>query len=528
MHARNAAKVTAVLLALCFFAAGCQQLAAPGQTPGQTAPGDPEAAGEAPDDAETAEPERLPLPEGCVPLTATEPVGVSERAITHIEYEDLVYASLPAFDLSAVPDRLWPGGGCEVDRWDGGQSFTHTGGDGQKELFYWDYQYATYYKYDPKYPALTKSPEELQKQTEEYLTGILGSDVYVSHPQKIDGTYYLRNDIERGENSLMLIWDQAVDGMPVAGHRLHATVGEDAVNSFNLNWGVFEPTKAPLPGTLLTVEQALYSLNYARSQANPLGMLPKMDRIIYAGLALSTQFTDRATLFRPVWKFVLVNGENTQEMDTVLVDVATGDVSSDHDGRMRSAYPALATYSLEMAAGGLERAEAEKMLKEYVETAWSGIYSLTVPELPPFAVENVVNVFNYLWSEYRIELIKRKYPLEQAIAPPQAYVKIRDMSVDGVQVRVSYEGSVQIDRDEGDTQISLYDSAVFVFRDGRWLLKSAGLIWNGQKYFDTYYGIWHDGPLSIATEAVRRRIERIEAEDEAQDAPEQDEGAAGR
>lgn len=517
MHAGNAAKVIAVLLALCFFAAGCRQAA-----PGQTAPVDPGMAGEAQGDAETAEPERLPLPEGYEPLTAPAPAGVSEREIRHIEYEDLVYTNLPAFDLSTVPDRLWPEGGYDTERWDGSQSFTHTGGDGKKELFYWDYQYATYYKYDPKYPALTKSPEELQKQTEAYLTGLLGSDAYVGHPQRIDDAYYLRNYIERDQNSVTFIWDQVVDGMPVADHRLSATVGENAVNSFSLNWGVLEPTKAPLPGTLLTMEQALYSLNYARSQVNSLGVLPKMNRIIYAELALSTRFTDRPTLFRPAWKFVLVNEENTQELDTVLVDVATGDVSSDHDGRMRSAYPALASYSLEMAAGGLERAEAETMLKEYVETAWSGIYSLTVPELPPFAVENVVNVFNYLWSDYRIELIKRKHPLEQAKTPPQAYIRIRDMSVDGVQVRVSYECSVRIDRGEGDTLVSLFDSAVFVFRDGRWMLKSAGLIWNGQKYADTYYSIWQDGPLSVAAEAVRRRIERIDVEGEAQNTPEQD------
>lgn len=527
MCARNAAKVVAVLLALCLFAAGCQQPAAAGPTPVPTAADDPPGAKEAPDDVGTTGLERLPLPEGYEPLTAPAPAGISEREIRHIEYEDLVYADTPAFDLSAVPDRLWPEGGYDTERWGGSQSFTHVDGDGQKALFYWDYQYATYYEYDPKYPALTKGLEEAQKQTEDYLAGLLGSDAYVTHPQKIDDAYYLRNYITPGENSFTFIWDQTVDGMPVADHKLSAIVGEGAVNSFNLNWGVFEPTKAPLPGTLLTMEQALYSLNYARSQVNPLGTLPKMTRIIYAELALSARFTDRPTLFRPAWKFVLVNGENTQEMDTVLVDVATGDVSSDHDGRLRSAYPALASYSLEMAAGGLEQAEAGKMLKEYVETAWSGIYSLTVPELPPFVVENVVNVFNYLWSEYRIELIKRKYPLEQAKTPPQAYIKIRDMSVDGVQVRVSYECSVQIDRDKGATLVSFFDSAVFVFRDGRWMLKSAGTIWNGQKYIDTYYGIWHDGPLSVAREAVRRRIERIDVEDEVYDAPEWDESGLG-
>ncbi len=40
----------------------------------------------------------------------------------------------------------------------------------------------------------------------------------------------------------MLIWDQAGTACPWRAR--YATVGEDAVNSFNLNWGVFELTGA--------------------------------------------------------------------------------------------------------------------------------------------------------------------------------------------------------------------------------------------------------------------------------------------
>jgi hypothetical protein len=122
-------------------------------------------------------------------------------------------------------------------------------------------------------------------------------------------------------------------------------------------------------------------------------------------------------------------------------------------------------------------------------------------------------VFNYLWSEYRIELIRRKAPQEQAKTPPVASIRIGDMSVDGIRVRVPYECDVQIDREQGDAQVSFFDNAVFVFRDGRWMLEGAGLIWNGETYADTYFGIRHDGPLSGAEEAVRRQMERLDAPD---------------
>lgn len=90
--------------------------------------------------------------------------------------------------------------------------------------------------------------------------------------------------------------------------------------------------------------------------------------------------------------------------------------------------------------------------------------------------------------------------------PPSATISVGESNVDGIEVRVPYDCTVSIDREEGDAEVSFQDNAVFVFRNGRWMLKSAGLIWNGPRYEDVFFALWHDGPLSVAKAAVRREI----------------------
>lgn len=162
-----------------------------------------------------------------------------------------------------------------------------------------------------------------------------------------------------------------------------------------------------------------------------------------------------------------------------------------------------------MAKSGISNTEAEALLKEYVETAWNSVYSLTVPALPEFAMETVENAFNYRWAEYRIQRIRQQAPNEQATAPPTASVTVKSVSADGIEVRMIYDCTVLIQQ-QGEQRFSFTDSAVFVFRKGRWMLRRAGLIWDGQSYEKTYYSIRQDGPLSAVDAAVRRKIENME------------------
>ncbi len=505
MRARIAqdARLTAVLLVLCLLAlAGCTAQPIEWEHPTPTISDAPQATPVGEGDA--PELEELPLPEGYAQLVAPPASGATGRDIAHIEYEDMATEHNPAFDFDALPDRLWRQGGYEEVQLGEGNYFTFEIEGGQEQTFYWDFRHAYYESGYSIELELTLPAEKLKTRTESYLTEILGTVEYLSHPQEMDDSYYLRNNIAPDENNATFIYDQVADGIPVFEHNLNAVAMEDGVISFALNWGALEPTDAPLPDTLLSAEQAAYSLNHARSQSDE---LLKYDGIIHAQLVFCPHFTHRTNLYRPAWKFVLTDAQ-TSVVDTIFVDLATGDVYSDRFGRMGSAYPTIASNSLEKAVEGIDSTTAEAMLTEYIHTAWGSLHTLKVPELPLFALETVENTFNYLWTEYRIELIKSEQSEEQAQSPPVVRVTafLDEVSVDGILVRVPYEFTVQLNSEEFEKR----SSAVFVFKDGNWMLKSAGEIWNGEEYVDALYKVWRDGPISEAQDAVRGKIEGID------------------
>lgn len=250
----------------------------------------------------TAELERLPLPKGYAPLTAPAAAGPSEKDVRQYAYEDLADPHRPAIDLSGIPDRLWPGGGYESSEQTDGKTFTFTGDDGRQELLYWDDRYAMYVRNDTAIQNLTTGAEELMERTRAELTELLGSDAYFSHPQPTDETFYLRNSIKRVENTQVFLWDQTVDGIPVESHQLTAIATEEGILGFTLRWGVMEPLDAPMPG-LLTAEEALYSLNYARSQQNTGTALSKLEKILHVQLVYSSRFAERPNLYQPAWQF---------------------------------------------------------------------------------------------------------------------------------------------------------------------------------------------------------------------------------
>ena len=104
MH-RNAKRLAALAAALLFALSGCgrTELTEPGPSPSA-----PPAPAEQPQESpQTEELERLSLPEGYAPLEAPQTGGLSERDVRRFEYEDLAAPGRPAFDLSALPDRLF-------------------------------------------------------------------------------------------------------------------------------------------------------------------------------------------------------------------------------------------------------------------------------------------------------------------------------------------------------------------------------------------------------------------------------------
>ena len=492
-------KPFAALLALLVALSGCSQPAEPVETPAPTQEAEPVETA----DNQTDDSGNLPLPEGYLPLTM--PFELESREIRHYEFEDYAYPEIPALDLRDLQNRLWPQGGYEAEQQGDGKAFTLTAEDGSMELLYYDDHYAMFERYGADLPPLMKGEEELRMETESFLTILLGSDVYFMHPQQTDDTFYLRNHIEPVENARTFIYDQMINGISVEDHYMTVTAGEDGVSAFALRRGILLPTEEPFPKKLLTSEEALFSLNHARSIADDSAALSQLTRIVHAEMVFSHRFTERPSLFRPAFKFVLT-GADYSMVDTVFVDAATGDIYSDYDGYMDSAYPELSSRSMEMAKSGIDPAEAEALLREFIETAWNSLYSMTVPELPDFAMKNSENAFNYHWAELQIELIRRRTPKEQAKTPPSAAISVGESNVDGIEVRVPYDCTVSIDREEGDAEVSFQDNAVFVFRNGRWMLKSAGLIWNGPRYEDVFFALWHDGPLSVAKAAVRREI----------------------
>ena len=505
MH-RNAKRLAALAAALLFALSGCgrTELTEPGPSPSA-----PPAPAEQPQESpQTEELERLSLPEGYAPLEAPQTGGLSERDVRRFEYEDLAAPGRPAFDLSALPDRLWPQGGYETGRQGEGEVYA-LARDGGRELFYHDDRYALFERYEAERPALTSGIEELRQRAQAELERLLGSKAFFEHPQPADETFYLRNGLERPENAEIFSWNQTVDGIPVDGHALNAIAGEGGLLGFAMRWGVLEPRETPMPQKLLSAEEALYSLNCARSRLDASAAMARLSRIIHVELVYTTQFAERPTLLRPAWRFALAD-EALAEGDTVLVDAATGDLYSDHDGWMDSAFPALASRSVEMANGGIAMEEAAALLKQYVETAWSSLHSLSVPELPDFAMETVENIFHCKWAAYRIERI-RNAPGEQAKAPPKVSVSVRNSSVDGIEVRVTYDAVIRVEREQGTEEISRTDNAAFVFRNGRWMLRRIGLVWDGTDYEDTFYALRKDGSLSVVDDAVRSRIEGLEA-----------------
>ncbi|MDD4170442.1 MAG: hypothetical protein PHD36_09380 [Desulfotomaculaceae bacterium] len=153
----------------------------------------------------------------------------------------------------------------------------------------------------PKRRAMDKSPEQAFKKAGAYAREFLGDDRYLEYPVPFAVT--LDEDGTQINHFYEFNWEHRLGSIPVHGDGLSLRVIPEGIPQLRLGWSTFAPLDTEPQYQPLTIDEALFSLNYVRSYTDPQKYSEHSadDFIVSAQVVYSNSFSGDPAVYRPVW-----------------------------------------------------------------------------------------------------------------------------------------------------------------------------------------------------------------------------------
>ena len=260
----------------------------------------------------------------------------------------------------------------------------------------------------------------------------------------------------------------------------------------------------------LSLQEALYSFNYARSYMNDAeSAYVSCDEFVEAKPVTTTYFgngspcdkwianRDHTLPFHdntedyfsgtisPAWEIKMYDDNEAEVVDSFFVNAKTGDIYNDSQSGEyypspyvgRSKYAQL--YNKELYAGNMTQKDAEAILIKMYEDLWTCQYELK-NEFPSYIIHNEKNEFVINWGQKRIDMIKNgKKNLSVPSKPNMDSLEIYQMELaDNETVQVKYNVFVSFQNNNGSDycdKVEGFDiKCDFVFLNDTWLISDIG------------------------------------------------------
>lgn len=226
--------------------------------------------------------------------------------------------------------------------------------------------YTRYYSYNVK--PLDEDSAEYVRDIEETAFQWFGleSGSYRHNPQQD----------RRTESYAEYTWDQVLNDLTIMGPRLYVTYDSNGIGSADCRRLNLQPTGDTMPDDLLSLEEALYVVDYWRSRSDDPALnrhkelsllnfqaLTRMGELHSVSVVYSNTFSDDPTLYAPVWllEFAQTEDDGGTWTYNMLVDPVSGDLHDENGTGYRSPYPDRPASALVAR----EEARAETFMKEY-------------------------------------------------------------------------------------------------------------------------------------------------------------------